>query len=238
MKFKYLIVDDEPLARRLIASHASKIEGLELVGECGNAIGAANLLRAKSVDLIFLDIQMPEMTGLQFVSTLKNPPAIILTTAFRDYAPEAFDLNVIDYLLKPISFERLFKSVNKYFDRELTKENSGISITHDEDRFIHIKADRKIHKVSESEILYIESLDDYVKVHLRDMVLITRENISTLEEKLPYPPFVRIHRSFIINSRWVKTISNEGIELNGKELPFGRAFKKSALNQLSVKNLK
>jgi len=238
MKFKYLIVDDEPLARKLIVSHVSKIESLELVGECANAIEAANLLRNKSVDLIFLDIQMPEMTGFQFASTLKNPPAIILTTAFRDYAPEAFDLNVVDYLLKPISFERLLKSVNKFFDREAGKEKSVTSVTHDEQRFVHIKADRKIHKVAEAEILYIESLDDYVKVHLKDRVLITRENISTLEEKLPYPPFVRIHRSFIININWVKTISNDGIELNGKEFPFGRAFKKSALNQLSVRNFK
>lgn len=238
MKFKYLIVDDEPLARKLIASHASKIEILELVGECGNAIEAANLLRNKAVDLIFLDIQMPEMTGFQLASTLKNPPAIILTTAFRDYAPEAFDLNVVDYLLKPISFERLLKSVNKFFDREAEKEKSVTLVNYDEQRFIHIKADRKIHKVSEAEILYIESLDDYVKVHLKEKVLLTRENISTLEEKLPYPPFVRIHRSFIINSTWVKTISNDGIELNGKALPFGRAFKKSALSQLSVKQLK
>lgn len=238
MKFKYLIVDDEPLARKLIASHTSKIEGLELAGECGNAIEAVNLLQTKSVDLIFLDIQMPEMTGFQFASTLKNPPAIILTTAFRDYAPEAFDLNVVDYLLKPISFERLLKSVNKFFDRETVRKKPVTSVIHDEQRFVHIKADRKIHKVSEAEILYIESLDDYVKVHLKEMVLITRENISTLEEKLPYPPFVRIHRSFIININWVKTISHEGIEVNGKELPFGRAFKKSALNQLSVKNLK
>jgi DNA-binding LytR/AlgR family response regulator len=238
MKFKYLIVDDEPLARKLIASHASKIESLELVGECGNAIEAANLLRTRSVDLIFLDIQMPEMTGFQLASTLKNPPAIILTTAFRDYAPEAFDLNVVDYLLKPISFERLLKSVNKFFDRTIEKGNSVASVIHEDQRFVHIKADRKIHKVIESEIRYIESLDDYVKVHLKDMILITRENISTLEDKLPYPPFVRIHRSFIINSRWVKTISNEGVELDGKELPFGRAFRKSALHQLSVKQLK
>jgi DNA-binding LytR/AlgR family response regulator len=238
MKFKYLIVDDEPLARKLIASHASKIEGLELVGECSNAIEATNLLRNKSVDLIFLDIQMPEITGFQFAGTLKNPPAIILTTAFRDYAPEAFDLNVVDYLLKPISFERLLKSVNKFFERESGKEKSVTFVAHEEQRFVHIKADRKIHKVGEAEILYIESLDDYVKVHLKERVLITRENISTLEEKLPYPPFVRIHRSFIINSNWVRTISNDGIELNGKELPFGRAFKKSALNQLSVRNLK
>jgi DNA-binding LytR/AlgR family response regulator len=234
MKFKYLIVDDEPLARKLIATHASKIEGLELAGECGNAIEATNLLRNKSVDLIFLDIQMPEMTGFQFASTLKNPPAIILTTAFRDYAPEAFDLNVVDYLLKPISFERLLKSVNKFFDRETGKENSVTSVAHDEQRFVHIKADRKIHKVSEAEIFYIESLDDYVKIHLKEMVLITRENISTLEEKLPYPPFVRIHRSFIINAQWVKTISSDGIELNGKELPFGRAFKHAAMLRLGV----
>lgn len=238
MKFKYLIVDDEPLARKLIASHASKIEGLDLVGECGNAIDAANILRNKSVDLIFLDIQMPEMTGLQFVGTLKNPPAIILTTAFRNYAPEAFDLNVVDYLLKPISFERLLKSVNKFFDRESGMTQSVKSVGSDDQRFVHVKADRKIYKILESEVLYIESLDDYVKVHLKDKVLITRENISTLEEKLPYPPFVRIHRSFIINSNWVKTISNEGVGIQGKELPLGRTFKKSALNQLSANQQK
>ena len=238
MKFKYLIVDDEPFARKLIAAHASKIDGLELAGECGNAIEAANFLRNKSVDLIFLDIQMPEMTGFQFAGTLKNPPAIILTTAFRDYAPEAFDLNVIDYLLKPISFERLLKSVNKFFDRVTDQGKAITAIAQAEDRFVHVKADRKIHKVDESDVVYIESLDDYVKIHLSESVLITRENISTLEEKLPYPPFVRIHRSFIINIKWVKTISNDGIELNGKMLPFGRAFKKSALNQLSVKQLK
>jgi DNA-binding LytR/AlgR family response regulator len=238
MKYKYLIVDDEPLARKLIASHTSKIEGLELAGECGNAIEATNFLRNKSVDLIFLDIQMPEMSGLQFISTLKNPPVIILTTAFREYAPEAFDLNVVDYLLKPISFERLLKSVNKFFDMDTGNTHSVRSVSHEEQRCVYIKADRKIHKIIESEIVYIESLDEYVKIHLKDRMLITRENISTLEEKLPNPPFVRIHRSFIINSKWVKTISNDGVEVNGKELPFGRAFKKSAMNQLSVKQLK
>jgi len=237
MKYKYLIVDDEPLARKLILSHASKIEGLELAGECGSAIEAANFLRNKPVDLIFLDIQMPEMSGLQFISTLKNPPAIILTTAFRDYAPEAFDLNVVDYLLKPISFERLFRAVNKFLDNA-DKGNPVSSVSLGDQRFVHIKADRKIHKVNESEIAYIESLDNYVKVHLKEQVLITRENISTLEDKLPCPPFVRIHRSFIINGKWVKAISNEGIELGNKVLPFGRAFKKTALHQLSVKLLK
>ncbi len=236
MKFKYLIVDDEPLARKLIVSHASKIEGLELAGECGNAIEAANLLRAKSVDLIFLDVQMPAMTGFQFANTLKNPPAIILTTAFRNYAPEAFDLNAVDYLLKPISFERLLKSVNKFFDMAIKKGNAVTSVIQEDQRFVHIKVDRKIHKVSEADIIYIESLDDYVKVHLRELTLITRENISTLEEKLPYPPFVRIHRSFIINSSWVKTLSSDGIEVNGKELPFGRVYKQVAMMQLGMKS--
>ncbi len=236
MKFKYLVVDDEPLARKLILSHASKIDGLESVGECGNAMEAINLLRTKTVDLIFLDIQMPEMTGFQFVSTLKNPPSIILTTAYRDFAPEAFDLNVIDYLLKPIAFERMVKAVNKFFDSK--KENAVTSIEQGGTRFIHIKSDRKIHKLEEGEIVYIESLDDYVKIHLKDSKLITRENISTLEAKLSCPPFVRIHRSFIINSKWIKTISHDGIELNGKQLPFGRTFKKAALSQLSPGNLK
>lgn len=236
MRTKVIIVDDEPLARKLIASHVSKIEKLELVGECGNAIEAANLLRTKSVDLIFLDIQMPEMDGFQFAGALKNPPAIILTTAFRNYAPEAFDHNVIDYLLKPISFERFLKSVNKFFDHHT--ETPNIVAGHPEQRFVHIKADRKIHKIQESEILYFESLDNYVKVHLKRQTLITRVNISTLEETLPSPPFVRIHRSYIVNIKWVNTISGEGIEINGKELLFGRAFKKMALQKLSLDGLK
>jgi DNA-binding LytR/AlgR family response regulator len=141
MKTKFIIVDDEPLARKLIAAHASKIEKLELVGECGNAIEAANLLRTKSVDLIFLDIQMPEMDGFQFVRTIKNPPAIILTTAFRNYAPEAFDHEVIDYLLKPVSFERFLKSVNKFFDSHVG--DSVVTGNHQEQRFVHIKADQE-----------------------------------------------------------------------------------------------
>jgi DNA-binding LytR/AlgR family response regulator len=234
MKFKYLIVDDEPLARRLIASHVAKIDGLECVGECSNAIEASNILRSKHVDLIFLDIQMPEISGLQLAGSLKNPPAIILTTAFRDFAPEAFDLDVVDYLLKPISFERLLKAVNRFFDSQRDKTGT-LPEPSQGDAFILIKADRKIHKLAVQDILYIESLDDYVKVFGSDKVLVTRENITALEERLPYPPFVRIHRSFIVNSAWVKTVSNEGVGIHGKELPFGRSFKKLALSLLSVR---
>jgi two-component system, LytTR family, response regulator LytT len=233
MKFNYLIVDDEPLARKLIASHAAKIDVLERVGECSNAIEASGLLRTRQVDLIFLDIQMPEITGLQLAHTLKNPPAIILTTAFRDFAPEAFDLEVVDYLLKPISFDRLLRSVNKFFD-QVTLKSNAVQAIQTEQEFLYVKAERKVHKVYLNEILYIESLDDYVKLHLKSRLLVTRENISALEKKLPSPHFVRIHRSFIVNAKGIIALSNDGLEIAGKELPFGRAFKKSALGLLSV----
>ena len=184
MKFKYVIVDDEPLARKLISSHASKIEGLEFYGECSNAIEASNLLRNKKVDLIFLDIQMPEIDGLKFISTLKNPPGIIITTAHRDFGPEAFELDVIDYLLKPIRFERLLKSVNKFFDKHANSASKIVS-SREEELFIYVRAERKMHKIPVNEILFIESLDEYVKVHLKNKLMITRENISVLEQKLP-----------------------------------------------------
>jgi DNA-binding LytR/AlgR family response regulator len=234
MKFKYLVVDDEPLARKLIATHASKIEGLELVCECASAIEASNVLRSKPVDLIFLDIQMPEIDGLKFISTLKNPPSIIVTTAFRDFGPEAFDLDVIDYLLKPISFERLLKAANKFFERK-TAASSKVLESVEEPAFIYLRADRKMHKIATNDILYIESLDEYVKVYLRNRMLITREGISILETKLPAEQFVRIHRSFLIAAKAISTIASDGVEVAGKVLPFGRAYKQSAMAALKVK---
>ncbi|MBL7858581.1 MAG: response regulator transcription factor [Cyclobacteriaceae bacterium] len=228
MKSSYLIVDDEPLARKLIASHASKIEGLEIAGECTNALEASNFIRKKRVDLIFLDIQMPELSGIDFLKTLTNPPSIIITTAHRDFALDAFDLDVIDYLLKPVSFERLLKATNKFFDRQITGHNMAeLSIT--PDHFIYLKVDRKTHKLSLEEILYIESLDDYVKVYFKDRSIITRENISSLEKRLPENQFVRIHRSFIVSISHVKIVSADGIGIAGKELPFGRVYKQKAL---------
>lgn len=234
MKFKCLIVDDEPLARKLIISHVSRVEGLELAGECRDAIEANNFLRNHPVDLIFLDIQMPEVDGLRFVGTLKNPPAVIFTTAFRDFAPEAFDLDVIDYLLKPISFDRLLKAINKFFDRR--KEPFLTTVSSERiDRYIYLKADRKMHKIDVQDIVYLESMDEYVKVHLKGKVLVTRENISTLEGKLSGDSFVRIHRSFIVSTKSVSSVASDGVEVAGKLLPFGRAYKLSALASLGVK---
>ena len=234
MIYKYLIVDDEPLARKLIASHTSKIEGLELIGECASAFEASNLLRIKHADLIFLDIQMPELSGLKFLSTLKHPPSVIITTAFRDYGPEAFELDVVDYLLKPISFERLLKGINKFFDRRAVTSSLVVN-TNEEEVFVYLRADRKMHKIHLADIIYIESLDDYVKVHLPTKVLITRENITTLEHRLPPHVFVRIHRSFLVSAKAVISIASDGVEIGGKILPFGRAFKQSALASLKLR---
>jgi DNA-binding LytR/AlgR family response regulator len=234
MRFKYLIVDDEPLARKLIASHASKIEGLELVGECADAIQANNYLRHSPVDLIFLDIQMPEIDGLQFIGTLRNPPSIIFTTAFRDFAPEAFELDAVDYLLKPISFDRLLKAVNKFFG----KKSNSLKVIEKTDPpgFLYLKAERKVHKISLADIIFIESLDEYVKVHLENKILVTKESISTLAQKLSKRSFIRIHRSFIISNNFVRSISSDGVDVAGKQLPFGRTYKLSALAALGVQS--
>jgi DNA-binding LytR/AlgR family response regulator len=232
MSFRYLIIDDEPLARKLIAAHASRIEGLEAAGQFGNAIEALNFLTTHDVDLIFLDIQMPEITGLQFIKALKNPPPVILTTAFRDFAPEAFDLDAVDYLLNPNTFDRLMKAVNKFVDRNGTgQKGQGYK---PETQYINIKSDRQIFKLKLEDILYVESLDDYVKVHMSDNSIVTRENISTLEDRVPPDHFVRIHRSFLVNIQKIGSVSAEGVKIGGKELPFGRVFKKGALRRLNI----
>lgn len=232
MKYKYLIIDDELLARKLIQSHASKIDWLEEVGVCSSAIEAHNLLKKTSVDLLFLDIQMPELTGLEFIKTLRQPPAIILTTAYREYAVDAFEFDVLDYLLKPISFERFLKSLDKFIaTRTFEKANTLDVVKHTP---IYIKADRKTYPVLSSDILYLESLDNYVKVYLQDRALITHETISSFEEKLPTDLFVRIHRSFIVNKKHISAWSSENVNIHNKELPFGRAFKQLAIKQLGI----
>ena len=232
MNWKVLVVDDETLARKLIVSHIAKIEGLQLAGESGNAIHAGNFLRAHPVDLIFLDIQMPEIDGMKFIGTLKNPPAVIFTTAYRDFAPEAFEVDAIDFLLKPVSFERFLKAVNKFFDRKALIGSKLIE--GDSTAILYVKADKKIHRIPPEEITYVESMDEYVRIHLLNKVLVTRENISSIEKKLEGGGFVRIHRSFIISKRYVTSISADGVQVQNKQLPFGRAFKMAALAHLGV----
>ena len=188
MKIKCLAVDDEPLAIRVIESHIEKLNDVELVAKCSNAIEAFEVLKSKHVDLVFLDIQMPELTGIEFLKSLSNPPLIIFTTAFRNYAIEAFDLDVLDYLLKPISFDRFLKAINKYYGRveekhhELKNLSVGSMPTKDH---IFIKQNKTMLKVFLSDILYIESLKDYVKIHTTGEMHMVKHQISHLEQELP-----------------------------------------------------
>jgi DNA-binding LytR/AlgR family response regulator len=232
MPYKFIVVDDEPYARKLILSHTRGIEGLECAGEYGNATDAANALRSGAVDLVFLDIELPEINGLKLIETLKHPPAIILTTAYRDYAIDAFEADAVDYLLKPISFDRLLKAVNRFFERKSTV--FGAAVIREDDGFLFVKSNRKLHKIRLADIVLIESLDEFVKIHTTTSVTVTRENISTLASRLNSEKFVRIHRSFIVAIASITSISVDGVEAASRVLPFGRAFKLSALSKLGI----
>ena len=236
MKTKCLIVDDEPLARELIRGHVEKLENFEIVAECSDAMRALNVMREKQVDLIFMDIQMPQITGLEFLKTLKHPPKVIITTAYREYALEGFELDVIDYLLKPITFERFLKSVNKFYqmnqdDVQVVAAISGEKMP--EESFIYIKENKKIVKVYLSEIRYIEGLSEYVQVYTDKRKIITKTSMAQMEEKLPNDSFLRIHKSFIISTSRIEAFTANTIEVQGKELPIGRSFKNGVLNALN-----
>lgn len=236
MKTKCLIVDDEPLARDLIRGHVEKLENFEIVAECSNAMKALNVLREKQVDLIFLDIQMPQITGTEFLKTLKHPPKVIITTAYREYALEGFELDVIDYLLKPITFERFLKAINKYYqmNQEEVQVFSGSSAEKLADEsFIYIKENKKVVKVHLSEIRYIEGLSEYVQVFTEKRKIITKTSMAQMEEKLISDNFLRIHKSFIVSISKIEAFTANTIEIQGKELPIGRSYKNAVLSALN-----
>ena len=236
MKTRCLIVDDEPLARELIRAHVEKLENFEIVDQCGDAMKALNVLREKQVDLIFMDIQMPQITGIDFLKTLKHPPKVIITTAYREYALEGFELDVVDYLLKPITFERFLKSVNKYCqitqDEVQVITNSAADRLKDES-FIYIKENKKVVKIHLSEIRYIEGLSEYVQIFTEKRKIITKTSMVQMEEKLPTDSFLRIHKSFIVSIGKIEAFTANTIEIQGKELPIGRSFKNGVLSALN-----
>lgn len=233
MKVKCLVVDDEPLARELIENHISKIPALEVVGSCDNALKAFEVISSQKVDLLFLDIKMPNITGIDFLKTIKNPPKTIFTTAYRDYALESYDLEVLDYLLKPITFERFFKAVDRFLR---SKKESNISImkeSENTEEFLLLKSGSKYHKVFIEDILFIESLKDYVKVHtVNDKRVVTKYKISDFEEKLN-SDFLRVHRSYIINTTKISAFTINDIEINSKEIPIGASYKEKVLSFLN-----
>lgn len=235
MKIKCLVVDDEPLAIKLLEKHIAKIETLEVVATCNNAIKAFEILNTQEIDLLFLDIKMPNLTGIDFLKTLKTPPKTIFTTAYRDYAIESYDLGVVDYLLKPITFERFLKSVNRFLKdkNELKKQSSQV----DSEDFMLIKSGNKHHKIIVNDILFIESLKDYIKIHtINNKRIVSKYRISEIESELKEKSFLRVHRSYIINTDKISAFTVNDIEVNSTEIPIGASYKEKVVSFLD--NLK
>ncbi|WP_299247579.1 LytTR family DNA-binding domain-containing protein [uncultured Aquimarina sp.] len=230
-KISCIIVDDEPTARDIISDHLAKIDRIEIIAICNNALEAFNQINSQKVDLIFLDINMPEISGISFAKSINKEIKIIFTTAYREYAIDGFDLHAVDYLLKPISFERLLNAVNNYFEihRKVLPVKAEEIKPSD---FIFVRSDRRMKKVDFSEIIYVESYNDYLKIHCNNETIVTRETISNIEAKLPVQQFMRTHRSFIISIKKIDSFSNEELVLNNKSIPISRNYKTEVLNRL------
>ena len=216
-----LAVDDEPPALDILKNYIQAVSSFELAGTCINAVDALNVLRSTHVDLMFLDIQMPQLLGTDLLRTLNNPPKVIFTTAYREFAIEGFELNAVDYLLKPISFERFLKAVNKVMDIKLPQQMQQET----QDAYLYFRSDRKMHKVAMDDIIFIESLKDYIKVVTKSKTIITKQSISSIEERLPKSSFIRIHRSFIVSLSKVQSYSPELIAIGNEELPVSRMYR-------------
>ena len=229
-----LIVDDEPVARKILASFVEKTPNLYLVKNCKNAMEAFEVVNNQKIDLLFLDINMPDISGLSFAKSISKKSKVIFTTAYREYAVDGFDLQAVDYLLKPISFDRFLQAVNKFFEtNSFTSSNLIVKEKPSRNNYIFIRSDRKMIKINFDEILYVESLSDYLKIYTSDKVLITRETISNFEAKLPKEQFLRIHRSYIVNLNMTDSYTNEFVEIKNKAIPISRTYKENVLKKLT-----
>jgi len=235
MKVNAIIVDDEPLAQNVIIQYAQKLPNLEIVGTCNDAICAHQTLQEKKADLIFLDINMPKMSGISFLRNLKNPPLVIFTTAYSEYALEGFELDAIDYLKKPFSFERFCKAYYKAEELIQLKEgtnSSPVSEIHPD--FIFIKSNKKTIKVNFSEILFIEGLGDYIRIHNLTQKIVTNLSMKKIADLLPETKFYRIHKSFIISLEKIENIEGNLVEINKTKLPIGNSYRQDFLKYIST----
>ena len=228
-----LVVDDEPAARDVISRYLQQLPMVQLAGECGNAIEAMNFIQNEPIDLLFLDINMPQLNGTDLLKILKNPPKTIFTTAHEEYALQGYELDAVDYLLKPIQFDRFLKAVQKALQLTLVSEiHHAAGPSAAQDPFIYFRADRKMVKVLLKDILYIESMKDYVKVFTTQGQIITKLSISSLEELLPENSFIRTHRSFIVSLERVKSFTPELIEIDKAEVPIGKLYRQTVMKVL------
>jgi DNA-binding LytR/AlgR family response regulator len=235
MKVQCLIIDDEPPARELLASYVNRIDDFEIKGICSNALEAFGFLQKNHVDILFLDIQMPRMSGLELIRSLPERPAIVFTTAFREYGADGFELDVLDYLVKPITFDRFLKAIAKFNQQTLLKKNYEQANTHDafEKAYMYFKVNRDLAKIFLKDIIYIESIKDYVKIITENRSIITYQRISFMEEKLPEHKFLRIHKSYIVALDKITGFSNDCVTAGSFSLPVGRSYKQKFMQYLN-----
>lgn len=235
MKIRCLLIDDEPPALKILARYINDIAAMEIVGQCHNAIEAIEILRQKKVDVIFLDIKMPRVIGTEFFRNLAHPPKVIFVTAYREYAVDGFELDAVDYLVKPVSFERFLKAVTK-LNRVVGREATTTSVepVPSAGAFVYLKMDKGMSKIFINEIKYIESCKDFVKIFLNDgRKLLVKQSISSIETLLSEHKFLRVHRSYIISLDKVSGYSGGSIKLKDSEVPIGRLYKQAVMGRLN-----
>lgn len=237
MKLRCLLIDDEPPALKVLQSHIAQIDGLEVAGLCSNAVEAIKVLHQKTVDVMFLDIKMPMIIGTEFLRNLSHPPKVIFVTAYRDYAVEGFELDAIDYLVKPVSFERFLKAIDK-LQRNGTSKTLREEKTYppNPDAFVYLKSDRTMQKIFVNDILYIESWKDYVKLFFtREKPLLVKQSISAMENLLSDQQFLRVHRSYIISLDKISGYTSMSVKMQAVEIPIGRLYKQAVMNHFAIK---
>jgi DNA-binding LytR/AlgR family response regulator len=231
LNLKCLIVEDEPLARSLLTEYVRKVPYLELVEACSSPLAAIELLHKNSIDILFLDIQMPEITGITLLKTLQKKPLVILTTAYSEYALESYELDVLDYLLKPVTFERFLKSVDKATQRLMVKVNpvqaESQTVSEPAPPFVFVKDGTKLVKVRFDDILYVEGLKDYVTIHTKQQKIVTLQRLKALEEQLPANKFIRIHHSYIVALEAINTVHKGEVQIGNALLPISDSYKKA-----------
>lgn len=232
MGTRVIIVDDEPLAISVIEGYLQRIPGINIIATFNDGLPAFEFLQENEVDIMFLDVEMPKLTGIELVRSLQNPPAVIITSANKDYAIEGFDLNVSDYILKPITFERLLRAISKVKESLAYKKNAENPT---EKQYIIFKENKKNIRVRLEDILYFESIKDYVKVVTKDKNIVTKLSIASIEEKLDKSMFIRVHRSFIVSLKHIDSYSSVSIGIGEVEIPIGRVFKEEVIETLESK---
>lgn len=228
-----LLVDDEPPSLEILRTYIASTPGLQIEGECHHAVAAFEFLQNHTVDLILLDMNMPRMTGMDFLRALKNPPKVIITTAYRDFAVDGYELGAVDYLLKPFSLDRFWKAIQRLQPESGESSPPGTEKL-SEDRSIYVRADRKMVKIPVTQISYVESLKDYVKIVLHDRQVITKQTITSVEEMLPEKEFLRVHRSFIVSVRKIDSYSPSSLFIGKNEIPIGPLYRQQVLGRVQL----